>query len=112
MNRSDAERLVRKLRAVTVDRGATVPEARVAAEKAAALTARYHLTDPPPVDRDHMRQRRRPARPAPAAGFTGWMGGVPGPGSWSFDVKTGKGSGNVKVHRYHNPSNWRIEIDV
>lgn len=108
MNRVEAARLVEKLRVVTTDRGATIPEARVAAEKAAVLVARYKLIDapsPPPP-------RSRPqTRAAPAAGFPGWVGGQTAR-VWAFDMKTGRGSNNVKVHRYDNPSNWRIEIDV
>lgn len=119
MNRDQAAARVRLLREVRTDRGATVHEQTVAQQKAARLVERFGL------DRHEARARRassgasRP-RSAPAAGFSGWapdahmpewLRGRPVP-DWSFDPKTGKASGNVKVREYHNVGNWKIEIDV
>ena len=109
MDRSTAARLVAKLQAVTTDRGATASEAAVAAAKAKALTDRFGLasTPPPPP-----RPRRQAPRPAPAAGFAFWVGGQPQTEPWTFDWRTGKGSENVKVHRYRDRGNWKIEIPL
>jgi hypothetical protein len=48
VTREQAIERVRKLQAVTVQRGATECEAAVAAERAARLAARFGLTPPPP----------------------------------------------------------------
>ena len=107
MDRSAAARLVSKLQAITADRGATGPEAAVAAAKAKALIDRFGLTGPPPPTAP----RRRAARPAPTAGFAGWVGGLAQDRqAWAFDWQTGTGSSNVKVHRYRDRHNWKIEI--
>lgn len=110
MDHATATRLVRQLRQVTVEHGATVPEAAVAAAKADLLTKKYGLeartrTPPPP---------RRRARPMPAKDFADWVGGSAHAqtGAWSFDYKTGRASANVKVHSYTDRRNWRIEIPL
>jgi hypothetical protein len=110
MNRNTALRLVQKLQALTTDRGATGPEAALAAEKADALIARFgldtHATEEP-------RPRARRPRAAPAAGSPGWVGGkmfARESNDWRFDIQTAQASSNVKVHSYKNSREWSIEI--
>jgi hypothetical protein len=107
MNRATAERLVKQLGEVRVDRGATAPEAATAARKAAELRARYGLSDPPRAKPPPPGGRAPAPRPAPPVGFP-WVGGLRS--AWNFDVQTGAASDNVKVHRYDGPGSWRIEI--
>ncbi len=110
MNRDTALRLVEKLRAVTTDRGATGPEAAVAAEKADALVVRFGLDRQTGLRSEQHRPRR--ARAAPPAGSRDWVGGsmFAKQPDWRFDARTGKGSPNVKVHEYKSRREWRIEI--
>jgi hypothetical protein len=51
VTREQAMQRVRKLQAVTVQRGATPPEAATAAERAARLVARFAVQDPPAAAR-------------------------------------------------------------
>lgn len=100
MDRVTAVRLVCKLRALTEDRGATPAEARLAAEKAARLEVRFGLKA------HESRVRAAPKRErvwtAPSSGFP----------VWSFDIRTGRASENVKVHRYNSARDWKIEIPL
>lgn len=121
VNRSDASRLVKALREVREDRGASPNEARVAAQKAAKLVERFGLENRRPSSRP-----RRPATPPPhpsRGGFTVddiiiddiiWMPDgvfanmfVP---DWEFDPRTGEHSENVRVVHYENIGNWKIEV--
>lgn len=98
MDRATAARLVCKLDEMTVARGATGPEAREAAKKAAGLRARFGLG-------------ARETRPRVAAGPQRvWRAAKPN--EWEFDVRTGRASTNVKVHRYNSPVDWHIEIPL
>jgi len=118
MNRADAQRLVDRLREVREDRGATANEAAVAARKAASLVDRFQLNQPPPRHRQAPagpppRRRARP-RPVPVdevlrmSDLVFARAFVP---DWEFDPRTGKGSDNVRVVRYQDHANWRIEVD-
>ena len=102
MNRTDAVRLVGKLREVRVDRGATAAEAASAAAKAERLVRRFDLNrreSHPPPPRAPRRQRVYHAPPQ-------------GPADWEFNAKTGEHSENVKVHRWNGLGDWHIEIPI
>lgn len=106
MDRTGAERRIRALEELRVDRGATPAEARTAAAKAAELRRRFGVRDEPrrqatprPSPRRRQSRPRSPFMPPPIRT------------DWAFNVQTGKAEGAVKVHRYDGPGSWRIEID-
>ena len=98
MDKTTAIRLVRKLRAVTEDRGATGPEAQLAAEKASRLEKRFGLG---PMDFAAPKVKPREWRASPMGGVVPFF---------DFDIATGKAGPGVKVHHYTNRSNWKVEI--
>jgi hypothetical protein len=103
LDRARAARLVEKLEAVTVARGATAGEAQSAAVKADGLRRRFDL---------HAQPKSKPPRrrSEPRGPFTRvWV--VPEDDApWDFNVQTGEASSNVTVKHYSNPGNWSIEI--
>jgi hypothetical protein len=105
LDRARAARLVEKLEAVTVARGATAGEARSAAAKADGLRRRFDLHAAP-----KSKPPRRRSEPRGGTPFTRvWV--VPEDDApWDFNVQTGEASSNVRVKHYSNPGNWSIEI--
>lgn len=99
MDREQALAKVAKLRALADPaRGGTDGERAVARAKAEVLERRFRLgrVAPPPPQRP--RRFEVPVRGKPRA--------------WDFDMRTGQGSGNVKVHRYQDRANWKIEVKL
>jgi hypothetical protein len=97
MERADAVRLVAKLQALAdPTRGGTDAERAIAGEKATRLIKRFGLNAGETV---------RP-KPAPPRHFTAPAHG----GAWDFDWRTGAHGPNVKVERYQDARNWKIEI--
>jgi hypothetical protein len=103
MTPEKAASLVSKLEALADPaRGGTASERATAQRKAADLRRRFNL------DRPSFSAPR--AGPAPRSGpiFTAPRSGP----AWEFNVKTGKGSKNVRVDYYRNRANWRIEVEI
>jgi hypothetical protein len=100
VTKDEALARVLKLREMTEARGASANEARVAAAKAERLINRFRL------------DRRDTHRPRPSERRQDRRVFVPDwPPKWSFDVRTGEASPNVKVHRHNSVRDWKIEID-
>jgi hypothetical protein len=94
VNREQAAKRLAALKAMTVDRGCTPAEARMAAAKAKGLAERF---GPP---------RANPPRRPPAPSVTNSVN------YWWFDLNTGRASDGVKVKSYRDKANWKIEIDL
>lgn len=99
MDRASAVRLVAKLDALADPaRNTEVGERDAARAKASALRRRFN------IGCDEPRSAPPPRRVFAAPQH--------GEAAWDFDIRTGKGSGNVKVHSYTDRANWSIEIPL
>lgn len=122
MTKADAQRQVRALRQMTTARGATPAEAETARAKVLALTERWGLDQPAPTPRPRPTpapgRRAADVRAEFMASFNAMYANakpvdramMEGLG-FVFDMKTGAHSSNVKVHRYKDKANWRIEVE-
>jgi hypothetical protein len=100
MDRTQAIRLVGKLRALAADRSATEAERALACAKADALSTRFRL-EVPERERARRQLRRRSRR------RRAWV--RPDPESY-LDASTGIGSPNVEVR--HDWGDWTITVEI